>query len=67
MCPPNGDYKHAIQMIAEEFAGELHDVDFYSLPETLRDTIYEQAIREYVDRVSQQADLANDEKSCSIN
>jgi hypothetical protein len=38
-----GDYKYAIQILAEELASELYDKDYYELTEAVRSEVYAKA------------------------
>ena len=55
-----GDYKYAMQMRAEEAAETEFGRDYFDLPESVRDRLYNKASQDYVDDMAQAADLAND-------
>lgn len=45
-----GDYKYAMQLIAEEMAWERYDKDFYSLPQETQFALFDEASQQYVER-----------------
>jgi len=55
------DYKYEVQMIAEELAESLYHDEFYSLPDHLRDEVYNDAMKEYAERKAAYIDRLRDE------
>ena len=54
------DYKDWIQNRAEDLALEQYDLDLYELQDSIRLTIYEQAMKDYSDHYASQIDAAYD-------
>lgn len=46
----SGDYKYDIQMIADDIAYDLYEMDFYALSNEKQSEVYEKAMEEYYDR-----------------
>lgn len=45
-----GDYKYAMQLIAEELAEERYEKDFYELPQDVQFALFDEAMQLYVER-----------------
>jgi len=52
------DYKEWIQNKAEELALERYDTDYYDLPESTRQQLYDEAMELYKDHYADQIDAA---------
>jgi hypothetical protein len=55
-----GDYKYEIQKLADEFAENRYNRDFYACPGHVQDALYQEATTEYHERLMDHADWEND-------
>ena len=46
------DYKYNIPVIAEEVALDRYEQDYYALDQTTQERLYEEAMKQYFERIS---------------
>lgn len=54
--PSDGDYKYAMQLLAEEIAQEEYETDFYDLPAEVQMHVFQKAELEWAERRMDAAD-----------